>query len=265
MAEATEKDPLGRMAQERGGRIKAHARLMKSKEFREQQERLSGFILEFIGALNASWLMATRMPTAIENCLLFRRLDDVIESALAIRALAADGMLYAARREQRYLLEALTKYLATDQLKPDLEFKQRVGFFEREIAKRSIGPIDGVQLVMLSAGGASRFKQEVRQEFDRLSSFVHASVEQIRARNEEAKRGVYIGFETVTELEAFVDEAYNVFGLALVLVLHGLGRPLTGDLFTNLWDDQELWPFAGHPFIAETSAAFDYKQERQSK
>jgi hypothetical protein len=262
---SADQDPLQQIAQQREWLVRAHSRLLESSEFRDQQRRLNKLSTDFAVAIKSIWLMASRAPRLTDDFLLFRRIDDAIESAFAMRNLAADGMLYAARREQRYLLEAFTKYLATDQQRPEMGFSKRVGFFEREIAKRSVAPIEDVQLFLLSDGAAQRFREKVQSEFDRLSTFVHASVEQVRARTADAGRGAYLGFETPTQVRAVVDEAHNVFGLALVLALHGLGHSLAGDLFTTIWDHETDWSFASHEFIVETSKGFDYKHERRSR
>ena len=82
---------------------------------------------------------------------------------------------------------------------------------------------------------------------------------------DQAKRGVYLGFETSEELAAFNDLLERTYDVTLVYVFEALGPSSTGDVFINVIDESPDWPFASTAFLSAISAAYDYKQERQSK
>ena len=245
-------DPIQDLFNHRKIRIEAHERLRKSEPYLQQKHRLDKGALDFAKTLHTIWLVSTRAPGLSENALMLRRLDDAMESAIAIRTLISEGMLHPARRETRYLLEALTKYLATDQQKPEFDYKMRVAYFERKIDKKSIGPITDLTLDLLSRKSGAEYRQAVRDEYDRLSSYVHASAEQVRDKAEAAERGAYIGFETIGDFEQVVKEVMNVFSLALILVFHGIGRPCLRDWFEQMLSVNN-WTFQDNKYVSEIS------------
>jgi hypothetical protein len=52
--------------------------------------------------------------------------------------------------------------------------------------------------------------------------------------------------------------------MVLVMLFHGFGDSMSGDLFIQLLDDNKKWKFHKSKYVKEYSKNFDYKHERNT-
>lgn len=260
-----DRDPFEEAARQRAFAMRAHGKERGSEAFQAEVARLRRVIADFAGGLAAVSLYGTRVPSPVGESLLLERADDLLEAALSIGASVHEGMHRPARREMRYVLEAAVKYLATDQACPSAPLLKRVAHFERELQYKSIGPASVLRFAMLSERTANLLREDLPREYDRLSSYVHASASSVRERLKAAAAGEYLGYETASAFRAANDEVVRHLDVVLAVAFHALDPALIGDVFTQVLDDRPEWTFHKTPLCAEISATFNDKDERSAR
>ena len=240
-----------------------HRKLMQSKEFQDELKRLVRMRDDFVSALRYCSLMSSRSRELNQNHVSLRYLDDLMQSAIAITSLLADGIHNPARRELRYVLESSVKTLYVDQRLPDASFDERASFLDEKVGY-SVGAVHELHLIL---GEKIRpdFNSSVRRLYRELCRYVHPSKHQMDERVTLEGKGTSLGFETPKQLRRLNGEIFDVYDIVLVLVFHGLGLGLAGDVFVNALDDNKKWKFHKGRYIKELSAFFDYKAERKSR
>ncbi len=192
--------------------------------------------------------------------------DDLLESVVAIPPLVEQGVFNSGRRELRYLLEALVKFVYVDQqVSGDAPLQERLAFLadNAKVPRSSVDPIDWMTLRLVSQ--PEEFRAAVKQAFKSLSGYVHPSRSQIDERLRRAARGEFSGFEGPKVVEAFNRLTSQTLDLAVVLICEGIGPAFTGDLHIQLFDDYPDWKFHRTRFAAQVSRYFDYKVERKRR
>lgn len=242
--------------------IEEHRALRESEPFVAQVKFLDRLVLDYVEGLRLCWTMATRSTELVTNSLVLRHIDESLQSVVAVRAMLVEGLLTAARREQRFMLEALVKYLYADQSLPLASFESRCAFLRDEVDRSSIDAVDHLRLHALEKADAQLFKSEVQATFRELCAYVHPSVRQIDERVRRDAIGEHVGFESVKTLESQTKELRRVLDQLLVIVFHGLGLGLAGDVFTVSLDGNPAWKFHRTKFVSRVSKHFDYKVER---
>jgi hypothetical protein len=217
---------------------------------------------DFIFALRACWFAFTRDPDS-DRWLLQRAVDEFLESSISIFWLAHQGVFNVGRRELRYMLEAVVKYVYVDEQVPGgADLRERVAKVQT-LPRSSISPID--DLVLRMQPNPKAFRDAVHSSFGALNGFVHVSKRQVEDRLGRASRGEFSGFEGAGTVEAFAGVVRGTYDLLLALIFGGIGPGLTGDLFINVLDDRADWTFHRTRFVSLVSKHFDYKLERQER
>jgi len=258
-------DAFETAARDRAERITAHDKVRDSADFIGEQARLQRLTKDFIEAIRAASFAFTRYPDS-EKWLLQSSTDDLLESAVAIHALAEQGVFNAGRRELRYMLELVVKCVFVDQQLPGgTPLDDRVTFAKdtNRVPRSSVDVAD--QLVIRMLSDPELLANEVRGLFGSLSGYVHVSGTQFDERFVRAKRGELVGFESVKSLRAFNAALTNAYDILLVLIFEGIGPMFTGDLFIQLFDSDPKWKFHKTKYTAQVSSFFDYKTERRSQ
>jgi hypothetical protein len=255
-------DPFAEAAQQLHDRIAEHAVVRTSPRYQDARTHLSRVLTDFAFVLRLSWFAFTRQPKSGE-WLQQSMVDDLLESIVAIPLLVEQGILNAGRRELRYLLEALVKFVYVDQQLPAAELADRVDMLgdKKRVSRSSVEPIDWITLRMVADEDA--FRGAVTSAFGALSGYVHPSKKQVDERLRRAAQGEFTGFEGPKLLEAFTQLAIQTLDLAVVLVFEGVGPLFTGDIYIQLLDDRPQWKFHRTKFTPQIGRYFDYKFERQ--
>jgi hypothetical protein len=232
-------------------------------EFREKMVFFDLVCDSFLQGVTACFLMSTRSRSISENSLSLRLTDDYVQSAVSIRAMAMNGAHDPAKRELRFLLEATVKYLLVDQRLPSSDFSNKLQFLKDNVPRSSVDIVDDLVLSGLSAAEQTSLKSEVKDIYAKLSAFVHPSITQIQEDIERYRRGEHLGFESAKEVERFAENSFRVFDIVLVLLFHGVGLGLAGDIFTAALDRIPDWKFHKGKYMHVLSRHFDYKVERK--
>lgn len=220
---------------------------------------------DFIYAVRAASFAFTRYP-ASGKWLLQSFMDDFIESAFAILALAQHGVFNVGRRELRYLIEAAVKHVYVDQQLPgDTPLSDRLAYLAdtSNVPRSSVSPIEKVTIRMLE--DPSVLAGAVTSGFGSLSGYTHISITQLEERVRRASRGEFSGFEGAKTLDAFNRVVVQTYDIVLALILEGIGPPFAGDIFIEVFDHKPKWRFHKTPFVSEMSRFFDYKHERKNR
>jgi hypothetical protein len=193
-------------------------------------------------------------------------MDDFLESALAISALAQYGVFNVGRRELRYLIEAAVKHVYVDQRLPgDTSLSDRLTYLgdTANVPRSSVSPIEKITIRMLK--DPSTLAGAVNSAFGNLSGYTHISTKQLEERVRRASRGEFSGFEGAKTLDAFNRVLVQTYDILLALIFEGIGPAFTGDLFIHVFDDAPNWRFHKTAFVREMSRFFDYKHERKTR
>jgi hypothetical protein len=248
-------DPFERAARDLEERSTEYAVVQESTPYRGQSAYLSRLTTDFIIGVRAMWLAYSRYPES-EKWLQHRFTDDFLESALAIWALASQGIFNAGKREVRYMLEAATKYVFVDQQVGGSEsLSARIELLNDTslIPRSSVDPIDRIKFRMVP--DAKAFTDAVHSAFGNLSGFTHMSSKQLEERLIRAGRGEFSGFESARTLEAFNRLLTQTYDLVLVLLLEGIGPAFTGDLFVQVFDQTKGWKYHKGRYVSQVSQA----------
>lgn len=249
-------DPFKELLAQRDGRIEEHAKLRASLAWQTHEAYLDRVFRDFTLAVTAGWWASSRSRYVIDNYLVLRHTDDLLQSVVAIRSAAREGLHNPARREKRYALEAIVQLLYVDQLHPRATFEERLTFYKANVEGTYLEKLDEIDLFMLDGDASRQLKAEVKSDYARLCSYIHPSTDQVRQQVANAKRGAFLGFET-TDLFAKVNrEIFRFFDIILVLFLHGIGHSPTGDVFIQVLDSQPTWKFHKGKFTRLVSAHF---------
>jgi hypothetical protein len=244
--------------------ISKHAAVRASPRYQDAQTHLNRLLTDFAFALRLASFAFTRYPNS-HDWLQQANVDDILESLVAIPLLVEQGIFNAARRELRYLLEALVKFVYVDQQLPgDAPLAERVALLgdSTRVPRSSVDPIDSVTIRMLDE--PDQFRSAVKSAFGALSGYVHPSRTQVEERLRRAARGEFTGFEGPKVVETFTRLVSETLDLAVVLIFEGVGPAFTGDMYIQLFDDRPKWNFHRTRFTPQVGRFFDYKLERQA-
>lgn len=250
--------PISKKMQER--KHSYEREVLTSRPFQDGLRYLEGIASDLLLAQTYIRLQGTRFG-ASEDFLLFKFAPHIAESTLAITTNAKEGLQNTARRELRFLLEAVVKLSRQD-------------FHPK--AKNLEGRLSGLNnrdkwfedyVVELSYFDKFEKPEEANAAilslYSELSRYVHATKSQFDNAIARGRRGEDAGMESIATLNRFNKLAFQAYDLVLVRLFHGLGLGLAGDVFTTVLDDEPKWRFHKGKFVARLSRCFDYKHERR--
>jgi hypothetical protein len=237
-----------------------HQEVLSSRPFQDGLRYLQGIASDFLSAQTYVRFQGMRFE-ASDHYLLFRFAPHIAESTLAITMNAKEGLQNAARRELRFLLEAVVKLSSRDFHPAAKSFEERLDGledrkkrFEDYVAELNYFPeFEKPE----EANGA------ILSLYAELSHYVHASTSQFEAALARGRRDEDPGMESVGTLNRFNNLAFQVYDLVLVHIFYGVGLSMAGDIFTTTLDDEPKWRFHKGKFVSRMSKCFNYKHERR--
>jgi hypothetical protein len=238
-----------------------HEKLRNSKPYTDEIKHLTRLTHDFLFCIHSCWLAFTRYPDG-RHWLLQGATDQLVESAIALPALVEQGIFGAARRELRFMLEAVTKYVLVDQsVSGSTPVAARVKYLHENVRRSSIDPIEDVKLRLVT--DTVGFKNDVKSQFGDLSAYVHPSQDQIGDLFSRIDRGEGPGFEGPADIRRLNAQTSKVLDIVLALYFEGIGPSFTGDVFVHVLDDLENWKFRRTKYVSQIDRFFDYKHERK--
>lgn len=206
--------------------------------------------------------MSTRAPHIYNEFLVFRNLDEYIESAISIEMLIREGIFNIGRRELRYLLESIVKYYKTDMTVQSGSLRDRIIYFKDHIPNSSIDIVFDIDVGAL-AELENDFKNEIKDTFIKSCAYVHPSESQIKERLNNYEKGNTIGFESITQLRKMNKILFRAYDMILLIIFHALGLSLAKDIFINVLEEKRDWNFHKGKYVSVLSTLFSNKAERK--
>jgi hypothetical protein len=173
--------PIRRSCASARGDLAAHATVKASKRYQDAQTHLSRLLADFSLTLQLSAFYFIRYPHA-GQWMQQANADDLLESVVAVPLLVEQGIFNSARRELRYLLEALVKFVYVDQQLPgEAPLQDRLAALadNAKVPRSSVEPVDWMTLRLVRDPGD--FRAATKQAFNSLSGYVHPSRAQIES------------------------------------------------------------------------------------
>jgi len=238
--------------------------VLNSQEYKQGLKHLHGVIGDFVNTLRSIAFYSTRGGEIYPEFLTIRTIDELIQSAMTIGILAENGVFGTVKRELRYLIELTTKNVIIDYRLMGKSLESKIDYLHSEIANSSIEDIETFT-PPFDAKINAEFIAEMKDFFRKACAYVHPSRKQFEERIASYEKGYTIGFEPAKMLTDANQLIFRAFDMILVLVFHGFGESMSGDLFINFLDDRTNWKFHKGKYISRYSRLFDYKAERKDR
>lgn len=234
-----------------------------SQHYQQELKLIRDITNDFIYTLNSISLCSTRAGNIYDDFLTIKAIDDILQSVIAILSLVEHGIHNTIKRELRYLIEMMTKYVIVDYVKMGESLTTKTQYLKDSIPNSSIDVIDGYTPPLIGVKN-DEFKAEVKDFFYKACVYVHPSKKQIDEQVKNYERGNTIGFESSKMLADMNKLIFRAYDMILVMLFHGFGDSMSGDLFIQLLDDNKKWKFHKSKYVKEYSKNFDYKHERKT-
>ncbi|ADL51385.1 hypothetical protein [Clostridium cellulovorans] len=240
-----------------------HGAFRESEKYQQEIKYFNGIVNDFIDVVRACFFTSTRDINLFNNSLLFNSSDAFLESAISCGMLVNEGAINPVYRELRYMLEVALKYTIVDQVCYQLNYEERIDYFNKKIPKSSIDCIDDLQLIGLEKSSIKDFINSSRDVYKKLCVYVHPSKTQINDWIKREKKCAYLGFESENEIKRISKSTYNVLEIIITCYLNCLGVSSLGDVFIYYLDEKKKWKFHKSKYIKQMSQYYDYKFERK--
>jgi hypothetical protein len=221
-----------------------------SQQYQQELKSLQKISLDFVDAVRLVSIYSTRGGDTYDNFLCIRTIDDLIQSAIGIKALIENGIHNTARRELRYLIEMTTKYVLVDCAKIGESFISKTEYLRDDIPNSSIEVIDDYT-TPFSDDLQNAFRSEVKDFFYKACAYVHPSKRQIDEQMTNYERGNTIGFESAKMFTDINKVLFRAYDMILVMVFHSFGHSMTKDLFEQVFDENLKWKFHKGKYVKE--------------
>lgn len=206
-----------------------------SQAYKQSSAYMMNLIEDFKKGLCVIPLATSRDYTLYKESALMFACTDLFGSVTAIDIVSREVMLNASKRELRYMLEAVIKYAAVDQICKGKKLEDKLDYLYTKIPRSSISPIDELK------GLTELMVADTKELYSLLSQFIHPSKKQITEYKRQYEKG-NIGFDTHKELDSFNRLLFRTFDTILYLLLKNMGYYVTKDVFYILSDDKD-WKF----------------------
>lgn len=227
-------------------------KVFNSQQYQQEVKYIKDISKDFVDTLRTISFYSARAGNIYDNFLCIRTIDDLIQSAIGILSMVENGIHNTVRRELRYLIEMITKYVIVDYAKMGESFGIKTQYLQDEI------PNSSIEIVMdystpFSSPTKEQFQSEVKDFFRKACAYVHPSKRQIDEQVANYQRGNTIGFESAkmfTDINRIVYRAYDII---LTMVFHSFGHSMSKDLFEQVFNDNPKWKFHKGKYVKEYS------------
>ncbi|MCU0678459.1 MAG: hypothetical protein MUF19_02645 [Candidatus Pacebacteria bacterium] len=224
-------------------------RILESVEYKSELEFLHSVTFEIIDCIRYLKVYSSRASHIYEKLMIMWGYDNIVESTIGIHTLVVEGSRNPSRRELRFLLEMIAKYVYIDQQLKDAELLEKIEFFEIEVPKSSLSIIRNV-ITPFEQDTENEFISEALELFKALSKFVHPSREQLELQINEFNSGHYMGFESAESFKEFNQTYFQILDIVLVLCFIGFGTDMSADVLEDIAKDSK-WQFANGKYTQE--------------
>ncbi|MBV9481936.1 MAG: hypothetical protein JO249_14455 [Acidobacteria bacterium] len=262
-AEDPIKKLLEAIIEKRNTAIEAHIALRRSPGFATASKRSETLVADYALGLHTVSLMSTRSSAYGKTLLSLKMLDLLLESAISTQSLIREGMLNPARREMRFLLEASIKAWWCDSVDPSGGVQSKIEFLDDLGLARFREVVDTLRPRLLDEPTRQNLVHIITNVYAQLSTHVHASTGDIGVNLNRFRRGEYVGFEAIADVNRVNELFGRVLDVSLAAIFESFDAALLGDVFVQVFDGNSKWTFHKTRFVKSISSHYDYKAERQ--
>lgn len=221
-----------------------------SQQYQQEIQFLQTVSMDFIHTVRAISMYSTRSEHIYKEFLSIRTIDDLIQSSIGIKLMVENGIYNIAKRELRYLIEKITKYVIVDYLRMGESFKSKTEYLRDKIPRSSIEIINEYS-TPFTDNLKDEFQSEVKDFFYKSCVYVHPSKKQIDEQIKNYEQGHIIGFESPKMFTDMNRVLFRAYDMILVMIFHSFGRSMSKDLFEQLFDEAPKWKFHKGKYIKE--------------
>lgn len=223
-----------------------------SQQYQQELKYIKDISVDYIETLRAISFYSTRGGDIYNKFLCIRAIDDLIQSAIAILTLVENGIHNTVKRELRYLIEMITKYVIVDYAKMGESFEIKTEYLRDEIPNSSIDIVNEYS-TPFSADTKDQFHSEIKDFFYKACAYVHPSKKQIDEQVRNYERGNIIGFESSKMFNDINKLVFRAYDMILAMVFHSFGYSMSKDLFEQIFNDNPKWKFHKGKYVKEYS------------
>ncbi|HVI33224.1 hypothetical protein [Phenylobacterium sp.] len=220
-------------------------------------------VLSYLSTLSFIVMQGARDPSFRDTHVFSYLAQDLLQSAMALIILPREGILNAAKRELRFVLEASIKLAFVEQEGTTATVQEKLERFDKELASAKISVKNALKLQLLPEADRDAFRVEVGRLFSLTSGYVHLTPSQILESISAAEAGITAGKERPSDVESLTSVVERVLAVSLVLLFHAFPYWVAGDWMVEENGLSNRWHFSASRFVAAMDSEFDYKHERQ--
>lgn len=228
---------------------------MDKQFFKEQLRYVSDFSRDAIQTIRIISLYSTRAPDIYDNMLTIRVSDDLLQSIIALQNLVINGIHNMAKRETRYMIETVVKYLIVDQEEQGQPLAVKTAYLGTSIPNSSIDVVTRMW-TPFDPPTDQELKAEISDIFTKACAYVHTSPRQIQEQIGNYEKGQYIGFESGKMLGDMAKLLFRIYDILLTLLFIGFGPSMSKDLFVEVFNEDPKWKFHKGKYVKEYAALF---------
>ena len=238
---------------------------LESDEYKEEYKRHLYILNSFLRCMAFIQLDCSRSTILRDKLFCLSVIDDILQSIVAIKCLAAEGIRNSCRRELRYLIELSIKACLISQKQSENNIEDQISEFHKTIESTNISMINEIDFHFFNSTDKARFITETKRIYGELCLYVHSTPSQMQERIALNSRGRYIGREGTNELKGLNDEIGKALSYVLMLFFHAIPNWCVGDYIVEKDGTTVDTFFSKSTYFSLVDEFYDYKHERQDK
>ncbi|UOE47415.1 hypothetical protein MTO98_23700 [Mucilaginibacter sp. SMC90] len=221
--------------------------VFQTEPYRNELKYLKKITFDYIHALQMVAIYSTRAKEIYDEFLTIHVIDELIESAIGVMSLVESGIHNMPKRELRYLIELVTKYVIIDYALMGDSLDNKKQYLLDEIPKSSITVID--RYATPFAARQTEFRNEVKDFFYKACAYVHPSKKQLDEQIRNRRNGHTMGYESTAMLSDINKLIFRAYDMILVMIFHGFGPSMSKDVFEQMLDNDKTWKYHKGKYI----------------
>lgn len=236
---------------------------LESEEYKAEYSRHLDILNSFLRALVFVKMDCSRSENLREKLFCLSVIDDLIQSVVAIKCIAEEGIRNTCRRELRYLIELSIKACLISQKESSLGVEEQINHFRDILRSTNISMVKEIDFFYFDDTDKTHFISEVRRCYGTLCCYVHATPSQMQERLGLEANGRGVGFEGINELKELNDEISKALYISLVMFFHAIPQWCVGDYLVESDGGTVESYYLQYRLVSVINRHFDYKHERQ--
>lgn len=216
--------------------------VLNTDAYQNELKYLKRITFDFMDTLSTIATYSTRATHIYDHFLTIQVIDELIESAAGIHSLVENGVHNISKRELRYLLELVTKYVIIDYAQMGMKLDDKKQYLLDQIPNSSIEVVERYNTPFRGAQQQA-FRNEIKDFYYKACAYVHPSKKQLDEQIDNRRTGNTIGFESIAMFRSVNKLIFRAYDMLLVMIFHGFGHSMSKDVFEVMLDDNRSWKF----------------------